>query len=377
VSKNVILRLDRNLARRLREARREVGISTRTASQRLPKKIAVSHVTIASYEKGLTTPPINVLGAMAALYQRPINWFLENRETLSGFRYRNLHARVPLSDQRQFEAIAGKWAEAYFALENHLKIHRPKRTMARMEREDLSPEKLAEMVRTEHLNLDDNQPISNVVSVLESFSAWALEIKASFGVDSAAARHGDEFVMVINPEVASDCIRMNAAHELAHVLYADCKQSFDWSDDEVEQRAYLFAAPLLLPESQLKEAFVGKSFLKLIQYKEKFGISLAAMIYMAEKARIINSSVARWLCAEMIKRGWRQNEPGYVWRDRAIGFEMMLESAIQMKILTWEEAERVTGIRESELRQRLANVMQIETKQDDGDEGRPTLKFSP
>ena len=74
------------------------------------------------------------------------------------------------------------------------------------------------------------------------------------------------------------------------------------------------------------------------------------MIYMAEKARIINTTVSRRLWSEMIKQGWRHNEPGHVWRDRAVSFEIMLESAIQSRSMSWGEAERVTGVREAELR---------------------------
>ncbi len=373
--KRIITRVDRSLARRLREARREVGLSTRAVSEKLPRRLTVSHVTITSYENGVTVPPIDLLAALAGIYQRPMNWFLENRETLSGFRYRNLRAQVPLADQRQFEALAGKWAEAYFSLDKHLKAHQLRRPRVYAAHEDQPTNKLAVKVRQEFLNLDDDQPIQNMIHVLESFSAWALEIKSSFGIDGAAARHGNEFVVVLNPDVANDCVRMNAAHELAHVLYDGCKQDFGWSDADVEKRAYAFAAPLLLPESQLKEAFEGRSFLKLIQYKERFGVSLAAMIYMAEKAGIINTTAARWLSMEMSRRGWRRTEPGYVWRDRAIGFEMMLEYAIQNKIITWNDAERITGIREKDLRQRLVTIVQTETPHIDAQGTVPRLKF--
>src|SRR5580700_9566863 len=94
MAKNVIHRIDRNLARRLREARREAGLSTRAAATKLPRRLAVSHTTIASYEKGVSVPPIDVLAALATAYERTINWFLEDRKELSEFTYRNLPSRV-------------------------------------------------------------------------------------------------------------------------------------------------------------------------------------------------------------------------------------------------------------------------------------------
>lgn len=373
LAKNIVSRVDRHLARRLREARRETGLSTRAVAKTLPPRVSVSHTTIASYEKGVTVPPIDVLAALADLYHRPLNWFLDRRECLTGFRYWNLKGRVPVSEQRQFEAVAGKWIDAYFNLERHLQ--QPRRSRPFPVGQESSPQELAERVRRGALNLDDSQPVQNVVGVLESFSAWAMEIRASFGVDGAAARHGKDFVVVLNPGVANERLRMNAAHELAYLLHDDYKQELVWTDGDVEGWAYTFASFMLLPDSQLRLAFDGRSFLKLIQYKEKFGVSLAAMIFMAEKARIINSTTSRWLWAEMSRKGWRHNEPGYVWRDRAINFETMLECAIQTKKLTWNEAERVTGIREEDLRRRLTEVTEAEDQKREGDE--PDLRSIP
>jgi Zn-dependent peptidase ImmA (M78 family) len=361
MAKNIVHRVSLNLARRLREARRETGLSTRAVAARLPRRFAVSHATIASYENGTTVPPVDLLGVLANFYKRPLNWFLEDRDTLGEFRYRNLPSRVPLTEKRQFEAIAGKWAEAYLKLDRFLSADRLRRSEVVDANSESVPEKLATLIRRDHLRLDDDQPIQNMIGVLETFSAWALEVKAPFSTDSAAARLGDNFVVVVNPVITNERVRLIAAHELAHVLYDSCKGPEGWSDDHVEGLAYRFASSLLLPDSQLREAFKDRSFLKLIQYKEKFGVSLIAMIYMAEKSGVITSTVSRRLWSEVARRGWRQREPGYVWRDRAIGFEMMLESAIVTKALSWADAERVTGIREPELRRRLEDALSADS----------------
>ena len=63
-------------------------------------------------------------------------------------------------------------------------------------------------------------------------------------------------------------VRMDAAHELRHALRG-CGHVHSWTDAEAERRAYAFASSLLIPPSQLRAAFEGKSFLKLIQFKEK------------------------------------------------------------------------------------------------------------
>src|SRR6185503_14147258 len=145
-------------------------------------------------------------------------------------------------------------------------------------------------IRHNVLRIDDSKGIENVVRVLESFSAWALEVKTSLGIDGASARHGSETVVIFNPEVPSDRLRLTAAHELAYILYRDFQSEMGLTAAAVEKRAYDFATSLLLPHSQLVEAFKPKSLLTLFEYKERFGVSLAAMIHMAETTRLISTT---------------------------------------------------------------------------------------
>lgn len=359
--KNVVSRLDRNLARRLKEARKETGLSVRSVAAKLPKRLAVSHTTIASYENGTTAPPIGILSELANIYSRPINWFLNRREILSGVRYLNLQSRVPLAAQQKYVAQAGKLAEGYIALETYMKVPGEKK------RDELcldSPIDVARRVRTEHLNLEDSQPVQNVVAALELFSTWAIELRADFKVDGASALFGRHPVVVFNPTIANERVRINAAIELAYVLFS--KHPLNLLSTEVEERANAFALNLLMPDSQIQEAFSGKSFLKLIQFKERFGVSIAHMIHRAVALGVINTSVSRWLRSEMVKRGWNKIEPGYVWRDRAINFETLLETAIQSKKITWEDAERITSIPIAELKKRLLSVYVDHQEKEDG-----------
>lgn len=354
--KKVVNRVDRNLARRLREARREAGLSTRAVCAKLTKRLAVSHTTLASYENGVTSPPIDVLAALADVYHRPLNWFLDNRETLTGFRYRNLRQRAPITEVRQFEALAGKWADAYLKLDQFLSSPAQRRVKLPTADISLPASELSLNIRHNVLRIDDSEGIDNVVKVLESFSAWALEVHTSLGIDGASAQHGSDTVIIFNPDIPNDRLRLTAAYELACILYRDLQKEMALTSAAVEKRAYEFATSLLLPHSQLVEAFKDKSLLKLFEYKERFGVSLAAMIHMAETTRLISTTISRAMWSEVVKRGWQRNEPGYVWRDRAISFEMMLDSAIQTKRITWQDAERITGVREDELRHRIAVV---------------------
>lgn len=371
MAKRIVNRVHRNLARRLRDARREMGLSTRAVTERLPRRLAVSHTTIAAYENGVTMPPIDVLAALADLYHRTLNWLLDDRTTFSEVRLRNIRSRVGINERRQYEAVAAKWSDAYWQLERHLD-QSLKANLDVVVRAETDPRILAEYVR-KHLRLGEDQPVANVVEVLENTCAIrVLELKTEISVDALAAKHGEENVVVLNPQITGERQRINTAIELAHVLYG----STGLTESVIEKRAYEFASYLLLPDSQLVQAFDGKSFLRLIAFKEKYGISVAAMIHRAEELKLIKTTTSRWLWTEMIRRGWKADEPGHVWRDRAIRFETMLESSIHTRALSWSDAESVTGIRENELKQRLTDVTSTEAPEEKGgDRQQRILKF--
>ncbi len=359
------------LAKRLFRARKTLGISTRAAAELAGPRLQLSHATIANYEKGRSTPPANVLAALASVYGRPIGWFLDEGETLSGIRYRNLTSKVRIGERQRYEACAEKWLEAYIRLETHLDL--PLEARSKLPSTgDLSESDAAESIRSA-MKLDDKEPVPSVTNAMERFGIRVVELPTESRIDGLAARYGEEFVVVLNPDTSNDRARMNAAHETIHVAEGDCEKG-DGPNKEQEQRAFNVASRVLLPECQLKEAFRGKSLVRLVSYKERFGISLAAMIYRAQHTDILSASEARWLWMEFSRRGWRRKEPGYVRPDRAIRFEEMLDSAIlERRIKGFSEAETILGVAADELRERLKMAMGIKgsREQEEGDDDSP------
>ena len=108
------------LGERLKMARVAAGLSTREVTGLLVSDCRVSHVMIGKYERGLVTPPLDVLMAIANLYKRPLTWFLSESPRLTGVRYRNAKSKVRQSDRNWFEANAKRWLEAYLRLERKL-----------------------------------------------------------------------------------------------------------------------------------------------------------------------------------------------------------------------------------------------------------------
>jgi Zn-dependent peptidase ImmA (M78 family) len=187
---------------------------------------------------------------------------------------------------------------------------------------------------------------------MEEFGIRVIELSTPYRIDGIAALFGSEFAVVLNPSTANDRARLNAAHELGHVLYGDCSETSK-PTRAMDDRAFEFACNLLIPISQLREAFRELSAVRLVEAKQEFGISMAAMIYRAEKLKIINERTAKKLWIQFAKRGWRANEPGEVKQDRATRLEKLIDKAVFERKITWSEAAATIGVSRKDLLERM------------------------
>ncbi|MFO0826711.1 MAG: XRE family transcriptional regulator [Phycisphaerales bacterium] len=341
------LNLEATLGAQLKLAREATGMSTRTVARRLGRRFPISHATVANYERGDSVPPMSVLAALATLYDRQPNWFLSPQSRLEGVRYRNLKSRVSLRDRVVFEASCQRWLQAYESIER--RFGDPLTPSLRFRaRPNERPQSVARRLRTQ-LRLSEAEPLASVVEVLERLGVRVLEMTTDLAIDGLAARLREAWVVVLNPAVSPDRGRMNAAHELGHLLRGLGPGEPSNADEEM---AFDFASHLLMTPAMLREAFRRRSIVDLVKYKERFGISLAAMVYRAERDEIISKAVAKHLWIEFGKRGWRRNEPGRTLTDRATRFEAIVDAAV-LQGSTIESVAEVAGVRAEELRRRL------------------------
>jgi Zn-dependent peptidase ImmA (M78 family) len=365
--------LRETLAGKLKTARSLTGMSTRAVAAKLGGRFTISHATVANYESGRTVPPMDVLAALADLYGRPINWFLERGKGLTAVRYRNLKSRSKVSELHRYEAEVQRWIDGYVALEARLGKPLAPSVDPFRPKANTTPEDVSREVRR-RVGISEDEPVPSVVDVLERFGVRVLENRTDLKIDGLAAKYGEDSVVVLNPSASNDRTRLNAAHELAHVLLggpdgADAAKA-------AEQRAFEFASHLLLPNRQLKNAFQGKSMVRLVQFKERFGIPLAAMVYRAERLTFVTKPEAKHLWAEFARRGWRSNEPAIVRPDRATRFEQLIDEGLLGGRFSLKEVADLCGVRPEAIRERLNDAMGI--REDDAprqEEGARTIPF--
>jgi Zn-dependent peptidase ImmA (M78 family)/transcriptional regulator with XRE-family HTH domain len=364
-----------DIARKLKQARLATGMSTRMVEIKIPASVRVSHATIANFESGRSVPNMDVLSALADLYQRPLTWFLDRAPSLSGIRYRNLKTKVKVWQRHAFEARSQTLLEGYRRVESWLNDHLGEFPSSLDFDPHVEPARAAAMVR-EHFDLGEDDPVPSVVNFLEGLGVRVVEHATPLRIDAMAARLGDEQVVVLNPALSAARTRLNAGHELGHVVLKDTSQ-FPTEDHELsERRAFEFASHLLLTPRMLRDAFKGYSMVRLLSFKQRYGISMAAMIYRAERAEgILSKTVARNLWIEFTKRGWRQNEPGDVRDDRATRFEQLIDGAIIRQQLTWAQAAEIAQMTEADLRERVDAAKQAPPRLENEQEEQSFLRI--
>lgn len=349
---------------RMKMARLAKGLSTRAVAERLKPIATLSHATLANYEKGATRPPIDIVSAIATLYERPINWFLGDGPVLSGVRYRNLKSKVGVGDRHRFEGESQRWLDAYVAIEEHLQDSLV--ADFEFEADEGEPPAATAARMREALDLGEEDPLPSVVELLERLGVRVIGVDTELAIDGLAARLDDEHVVVLNNSVSNDRARMNAAHELGHVVGGDCGDGEE--SKEEERAAFEFASHLLLTPPMLRAAFKRKSMVRLVEFKERFGISLAAMVFRAEDDGLISREMAKRLWIEFSKRGWRRREPGVVRADRPTRFESLIDSAIVERDYTLDRLAELAGVREDELKRRLIRATGFLDDADDDDQ---------
>ncbi len=190
-------------------------------------------------------------------------------------------------------------------------------------------------------------PIANVTDILEDHLVHVLEVEAGEKFDgiSAVALNGEENIkaaaVVTRPGIAGERQRLNLAHELGHVVLNISKEA-----DE-EKAAFRFAAAFLAPaESLYKEVGNKRVFIQteeLLILKQRFGISVQALLYRLHDLGVITDSYYKNWCMNINRFGWRKHEPCELPPEPPQWLHRSVLRALGEDLITREEAEKMLG----------------------------------
>lgn len=121
--------------------------------------------------------------------------------------------------------------------------------------------------------------------------------------------HGRK-VIFLNSQMPNDRIRFSLAHELGHlVMHLDDVPN---EDRDVEKEADYFASQLLMPANEIRSQLYNLNVTKLIQLKQRWRVSMRALIRRAMDLGTISPDAYRNFQILFSKKGYNKNEPATI-----------------------------------------------------------------
>jgi len=251
----------------------------------------VSVAALSKYEKGQSMASSKVLIALSSALDVSIDYlFRDFTVSLERIRFRKL-STLPKKEIDKVREKGRDFFEKYFQLEEIVGEAPAFKPVFNAQSSMDDPEQMAEDVREAwKLGLD---PISNVHALLEDngIKVWfSKDIDPAFDGFSANTERGP--VVAVADGMTAARKRMTAMHELAHIILEPLIEGMN--EKEEESLVKPFTGALLLPRAALvhmigeKRRFIPVG--ELLQVKNRYGISMSAVMMRAHQLGIITKS---------------------------------------------------------------------------------------
>jgi Zn-dependent peptidase ImmA (M78 family)/DNA-binding XRE family transcriptional regulator len=311
----------------------------------------VTKQSLSKYERGLSMPSAHVSNRLAgALEVKAMRLWAEPALSVRFVAFRK-RSTLPAKAQTAIQALAMEKLEERTHLQEYcfavpFEVPIEKYGVTSEEEAEEAASKVRDLWK---LGVD---PIANVTAVLEDHLVHVIEVDAPEKFDgiSAVAETEDgeakAAAVVSRTACPGDRQRLSLAHELGHLVMKLSKKV-----DE-EKAAFRFAGAFLAPRASLQRE-VGERrttvrIEELLILKQRFGMSMQALLRRMCDLEIITATTYKWACVHLSRLGYRKNEPQPIRREvsewlRQAGLRCWAEGFI-----TRQEAEHLVGQRLNE-----------------------------
>jgi Zn-dependent peptidase ImmA (M78 family) len=278
----------------------------------LAEQIGKTPTAVAQYEKDTRPSPATVAKLALALGQ-DVGFFMPGprRDGPVNPHFRSLRAATQ-SERFQAIAFAKIQADRFAVLEREFdfpEVDIPEFPVDGTDPSpDPSPEEAACYVR-EAWSLGEG-PIRHTIRLCENHGILVVFNKEQPESIDAHSFHTDDRPIIVLSPSRDDYyrLRFDVAHELGHlVMHADAPSG----GRIVEQQAHRFASEFLAPSAQVRPELPARAnWTRLVQLKEHWGMSMAALLYQARYLGVMSDVTYRNAMIRMGTEGWRRAEPG-------------------------------------------------------------------
>lgn len=319
---------------RLTEAREARGF-TKTE---IAKTTGVSHQMISKYEKGQSEPSAITLNAISDTLNLPLAFFIKDHEMMNPvvFFRSQAAARIKTKKISSTRILWLQRVQEYF--EKILDFPDVNLPMAK-DNTSFSETSLSEiediaLYLRRHWGVG-LEPISNLTHLLEK-NGIIISRSTFFDlkIDACSTWQALKrpYVLLSYDKGSSVRSRFDLAHELGHLLLHSRLDHVEFNNKtnykKIEKEANHFASAFLLPEEPFSEELKVNSLGHYITLKEKWRVSIAAMLYRAEALGILSDYQVLHMRKTLAKNKMRTKEP----LDDKITFEkpQALKQAIEL-----------------------------------------------
>ncbi|WP_251930231.1 helix-turn-helix domain-containing protein [Salinibacter ruber] len=322
------------LGARIKQARMLRGLNQRE----LAAKIDRSKTTVSKYEREITLPDSAKLMDIAEALDIDLSYFLRNpRVGDIEPAYRKFSSMLVKEENAIVERIRD-WLERYLEVESILEID-----ALDFEWPEEVPYRVSSIEEIEQaaLHLRDaweigRDPIENLTERLEDHALRVGSIEAPDDFDACAFEaqvDGGIPVIVFNEKYPGDRQRFSIAHELGHLVL---KVGGELKEEQACDRfsgAFLVPRYVFVNDVGEERRRISQRELELL--KQKYGMSMQALVYRMKDLSILSDHHAGQIFRWFRETGNYKEEPGEpVSREQPQRFERMVQHALAEEYIT-------------------------------------------
>ncbi len=330
------------------------GLSLQALADKIGNRI--SRQALHKYEKGEAQPDSEMLGLLCdALDVRPDFFSREITIELNQIEFRKL-TKLTIKEKNRILEISKDFLSRYLEIEELLGMKIEFVNPLKGIKEIGSAEEIedfADKVRN-NWHLGDN-PIANVVELLENNHIKVFEINADDEFDGLfsfiSGRNIPVIVLNTGKLKSADRKRFTAFHEVGHLLLP----LTGLPENLVEKYCHRFVGAMLLSKRLLiKELGIKRSKISLPELgllKQKYGISIQAIVYRCKDLGIISANYMANLFFLIRQLNWKVQEPyEFAGKETSNRFDQLLFRALSEEIISMSKAASLKNQKLAEFR---------------------------
>ena len=195
--------------------------------------------------------------------------------------------------------------------------------------------------------LSINQPIPDLINILENIGILIIEIDNSNGkfsdFDGFSEVVKDVPLIVLLNNIDGERQRFTIAHELGHLVLNIKDKNLN-----EEKMCNKFASSLLMPKEAVINEFGASrnniSFYELRAFKNEYKVSMAAILYRLRELNIISEYLNKKINISFSSKGYKKHEPYPIEPEKSYQFKRLVHKLKVNNIISLNKACELLGI---------------------------------